>query len=347
MQKRVFASHPRYGGKYPGARDNQRTSQDETRELVEILMRSQFVSSLKTRKSVARWLERQRFVDENDPSRNDTLLFSNEGLAFWPTSPSWNTRLPIETGRCIESQPRRERPAPICRIVGDYIKPMWDGGRIKILLTLRNQPAWLASLYAQLGNEILWASQRDFEKRVDRLVEQEEPYLDWNGWVEDLVGTIGRENIMVKFVEDSVNADYWTDITAFCGISGGVDSDMTRDRGPRDNVRSRSDGMSWEVRKFDVSKVLANRNRRRLTAKDRTSKKRYVEQVGRIFNRLLDKCGRKSIRLDDRIREQVLSFVSSSNIKLESFAGKNLGEYGYYDAARHFDDGSDGEYDTK
>lgn len=55
---------------------------------------------------------------------------------------------------------------------------------VNVLLTIRNQPEWLASKYAQAAPKIYGASQEDFDSRIERYSKLDNKlWCDWGGWL--------------------------------------------------------------------------------------------------------------------------------------------------------------------
>lgn len=84
--------------------------------------------------------------------------------------------------------------------------------KIKILLTLRNQPQWLASLYAQHSG-VDSASTLDFERQVRNLMCDDSlnggGFLNWDKMVHDLYRAVGKDNVYVLLIEDINKLSYW------------------------------------------------------------------------------------------------------------------------------------------
>lgn len=76
--------------------------------------------------------------------------------------------------------------------------------QVNILLTVRRQPEWLASLYAQRSARIPMANQRDFEAYVLKLLDQEvlPMPLDLNRTLDELEAHLPKGNISIIPLEE-------------------------------------------------------------------------------------------------------------------------------------------------
>lgn len=81
--------------------------------------------------------------------------------------------------------------------------------RTKILVIIRRQDVLLASSYAQLSRKILFASQRDFEKRVQELLgnkfglpEDDFYSVEYYKLYQSLIASVGKENVCLLLLEE-------------------------------------------------------------------------------------------------------------------------------------------------
>lgn len=86
--------------------------------------------------------------------------------------------------------------------------------RVKVMVTLRNQPTWLGSLYAKDSHLIDGASQIDFEQKVHQLMDDKSlnrgGFLNWGKLVQDIWRIVGKENTYVLLLEEMNTSSYWT-----------------------------------------------------------------------------------------------------------------------------------------
>lgn len=151
----------------------------------------------------------KQYMVENDV---ENLIISNERLTS--RGGSFENRWPI--GVIDEHyNENNDRPLP------EFIKTLreyWDFGDVKVILGIRNQPEWLASLYVQRSYRIPGASQKDFECEVDNVLAKRGEYLEWNILIKELQNVLAEEMLQVLLIEDINNELFWRDIAEFTGI---------------------------------------------------------------------------------------------------------------------------------
>lgn len=97
--------------------------------------------------------------------------------------------------------------------------------RVRIILTLRNQPAWLASLYAQESPVIERPSAEDFEGKLSVLLERRDPRLAHDALVQALGLALEDGDLLVLFFEDGLQKNVFA-IEHFMSASFGVGGDF-------------------------------------------------------------------------------------------------------------------------
>lgn len=273
----------------------------------------------------------QAFADHSRHPK--TVVLSEEKLVSWPLSPTPGSRWPITTGLRSYSGTFRERPAPLVRLLREHGAALWPFGRIRILLTLRNQADWLASHYSQLSSRILNASQRDFEERVEHLTASRDPFLDWSGWVDDLAGVVGPDNLRILLMEEMDSPMFWADLANFLQLED-LGAEELASGGKKRNVRKDSAPGRWRLRQLKVKKAWAQgwskndsmRHRFLLKAIQR-SESLWIRPLLRAT---LDR-GRESwISLDEHLRDRILQRLGPSNERLAYQLGKDLRPLGYF-----------------
>jgi hypothetical protein len=122
----------------------------------------------------------------------------------WRCVESWATRIsqvfPNSYGRLILSNEvlstsNRFTNRPIIDFLARFQKTVWPQGRIKALLILRNQPARLASGYAQSSQSRVHPSQSDFEQHVEKFLRRRGHLLDYAAWVDGLRSVLGKKTL--------------------------------------------------------------------------------------------------------------------------------------------------------
>ena len=89
---------------------------------------------------------------------------------------------------------------------------------IGAVLTIRNQPEWLASKYAQASPCLFNAGQSDFEKRIKYFASSgNDLWCNWGRIVSEIDAAIGKNNVLVVCMEDIDKDFFWNDISDFSG----------------------------------------------------------------------------------------------------------------------------------
>lgn len=129
----------------------------------------------------------------------------------------------------------------------DLIAPKQD--YLSIILTIRRQPEFLASLYSQYTNRIPFAGTRDFERQVERILSRPGPsFLDYDWLVSaiedclepDFLGIFPLENFggenLIDALKEAMNLELASDESATLNL-------------PKHNVRRIDEKRPiWEVR---------------------------------------------------------------------------------------------------
>lgn len=113
---------------------------------------------------------------------------------------------------------------PIVRFLKKFKSQVWSDGDVKVVLIIRHPAKRLASSYAQVSNYNPYASQKDFERYVEKTLLRQKRYL--SGWVEDLFQNIGKENCCILLMEDIDRLEFWENLKYFCSLDGFEPKDM-------------------------------------------------------------------------------------------------------------------------
>ncbi|AVG23033.1 sulfotransferase [Pontimonas salivibrio] len=119
---------------------------------------------------------------------------------------------------------------------------------IQVLLTVRRQPEWLASLYAQRSRRILGASQEDFEDQLRRLLARDQlPIpLDFARTVSELELLIPVRSVLVLPIESISTLGYRRALSAFLGVE-----EPSPDVFEEKLNQRRRDSVTWNLRDAD------------------------------------------------------------------------------------------------
>lgn len=132
---------------------------------------------------------------------SDEVLVSEEALSRWVIDDESTVAWPFHDG--CWSLPR-VRPHPLSRRLAELRVATDDHFNVRIILTLRNQAHFMASLYAQQQREMFHPSQTDFEAKIARALDIDEPAFDWASLVEELRRSVGDDDVLILLHEDGI-----------------------------------------------------------------------------------------------------------------------------------------------
>jgi len=211
----------------------------------------------------------------------------------------------------------------------------WNFGRVRVLISVRNQAEKFASSYAQISDRRVGASQADFEQRVDSLIGTRSAYyrtgsgsaFDYEQLLRALRDAVGAQNVLLlpyELMRNDMEA-FLSEWFAFLGLPNegkSVIQAVKSVSGSKQNVRSTSDN-TWRIRERterDVPFIWL--------------------RPGRVFsalglpNKLLlrwpDFKRESEIRLTEELRNKIMDRYRESNRALERAIGMDLSQYGYY-----------------
>jgi len=326
IQQQVLAGLPNFLGKerYHDPPQTLSGTHEEDKMLHSVVKDFLWLSSKELQRRTDEWVSHvQKLASRNIPEQ--PLLISNEIFTEW----RGDTVEPWLYSPTPNKKRKRKKPMPLARFLGDYLIPAWGDGQVKVVITLRNQPEWLASLYAQQSDKIRYASQKDFEQQVANLISAEDPFLDWDSMVEEICSAVGRENVCVLLHEDMHQPAFWEDLISFMEIEDSACRPEINNT--RLNVR-KSSSNQWELMrpatptqrrlKYKWPKFLFP-----LTRSIVLSGLRKFEPVMRQFifaNRRGD-----SIELNEEIVEKIRNYVKPFNARLSQRLNRDLTDLGY------------------
>lgn len=230
---------------------------------------------------------------------------------------------------------------PIIDFLDQFNRTVWHEGRVKAILVLRNQPARLASGYAQGSQSRFHPSQADFERHVERFLKQRGHLLDYAAWVEGLRAALGKENVNVFLTEESRQFSFWEELQSFCRLEH-LDIDKMVEGGGNQNKRARSRD-SWAISPLDLqfkAKVIAEKPLNLLWPKRfaqgaRANVRRAaISTLAGVYGvraKRLDPIQRcTEIRLTPEVERLVREHVGEANKRLANQLGKDLKSLGYF-----------------
>lgn len=228
LQRSVFPHLECYlGGSEPGGHDRKLASE----------LRSRFqgkaghpdFESREWRREMREWWARVGGV------LPDKCFVSLEALFRWFDPVSGHPWPLMGDGKRYRSERRGRHP------LVDFTSALVEeigAGRVRLILTLRNQADFAISHYAQLSYRMLGPSQADFEEKIRELLGSPDPFFDWHATVAHLRGVLEPDGLLCPIFEDGLES-VAERIVDFVGETL-VDSSLTQS-----NVRSSSEG--WQI----------------------------------------------------------------------------------------------------
>lgn len=121
-------------------------------------------------------------------------------------------------------------------------------GELYILMTIRNQPEFLASHYSQHSNRYLQASTSHFEAFTNELLTKSSNNIDWLSWYKMLLHAVGKGRLLVLPVEGMGDQRYWQDLGNFCAYE--LKDYIVKGLGHANKKRLEG-GNKWRLRTFN------------------------------------------------------------------------------------------------
>lgn len=208
---------------------------------------------------------------------------------------------------------------------------------LKVLLTLRSQPQWLASLYAEQSNYIERASQEDFDQQVRRLLSDDSldggGFMNWGYLVQDLARVVGKNNLYVLLLEEINTYSYWKTLAEATDLQFDPKLYVSTSN-KRENVRS-DDSLEWSLRKRKNIMLHTQSYFRRpvdVVNNPLPSKKSIIPQSIRRVDWYWNLSRPNKFRLSAELFDDIRTFCSPFNQELARWLGRDfseLSELGY------------------
>jgi len=259
------------------------------------------------------------------------ICISDENIAHWPVNRrNQHNRHPLRhTPARWRSAPRRTRPIPVARLVKEHLVKAWSPhGQVKLCLVLRNQADWLGSLYAQRSNCIVFPSTGHFETQVSRMLEMDEPYLDWYSLVMELRDAVGEDALTILFFEEAGTEIFWSRLGGFFGVT---DADWKAFALGAHRVNERRKGdEGWRIRPLFLLLLIYQTYTQHWSAVRRQLFYRTTHHFFRsVVAPTLELFRKKSFVLTDECRSRIKMHCHESNAKLAQIVSRDLGTMGY------------------
>lgn len=287
------------------------------------------------RKRTAAYLDTVERVADNLNIERSYLLYSREMLTMWKTKFTHGSCRPILTSPKNFNRGKRIRPWPVASYIQNYLVPAWNRGQVKVLLTLRAQQTWLASVYAQNSHRILGASQHDFEHQIEQMIDREDPYIKWMGLLEDLSTAIGPDNLHVVLLEDLKYQpnEYWGQIAGF--LQENIPFETHPEKAIPARIKKSDEEDTWPLR--SVGPILKREFEELTYWRNKNSFVTYAKKaLGRIEKELYSSFLEKLIferdeyiYLSENLTRQILYYVKDDNARICNYLGRDITEFGY------------------
>lgn len=328
IQKKVLQSFPGYIGR---KEDN---DDDVFRQEFSALTPSDSLQQWE--KNIKLWADRLIQHKEQKYPEAEKLIISDENLSR--ITPNGRPQRPIgpDTNNLWGIKDRH----PIVKHLAKLREGLWPYGETKVLFTIRNQPDWLGSTYAQSSHMMRKPSQKDFEGQVRRVLETGDNYIDWSSWIDELEHAVGSQNVGILLMEEMAGFEYWRDIESFLGIEGEGFSQYSMGNSPKENAR-RVSPSSWGVRKFTGHTAKARKYFTYEWGKGDGPVSRRVAYSGSVmvtryildpFTRVIDNPFSRpdKISMSEGLRKEIVEYCKPFNEKLAKQLGRtDLAEKGY------------------
>ncbi len=234
----------------------------------------------------------------------------------------------------MQSYPEGARPVLpelYTHLASDHIcglsKYGWGNrGRVRVMVTLRNQTSWLGSKYAQNSDRRSNAGQEDFENFIRCVIDDESSagrhFLDYDRLYEDLCSIVGRENVLFLMCEEIGQPSFKTSFMHWTGYTG---FDHEPDTGVKHNVR-RVESNKWKTR--PNSRIVRSRPFEIL---DYTAKRVFGLDIRKPVKKVVAAISHTEIiELTPRMSSYIQEHYRDSNERLDRKLNLGLKNYGYY-----------------
>lgn len=298
LQEHVFSHLPAYLGRcraqYGGYGHNVVTR--------ELLRARKLLLTEDNGRPFRQWISQLR--DQVAPNEKSVLL-SDEGLCQGLTG--------LEPFMIPIRQAANEfwRSPPLLSFIERISREVGPEWRLRIILTIRNQSDYLASLYARRSDRMPGAGQEDFELQVNSILSGGQDWADWALWIEHLISAIGEENLCVLPLERITDSVYYQRLSEFL-----ADSELML-----------PDGVFESVAVENARGKVGEHGTKRLAPLESSIKERLADAG--LWHLDLDKWRGESVTLTHEIREVVKDAYAHPNRRLHELVDIDFSGLGY------------------
>ena len=322
LQNKVFAYLPNYLGisqTYNFLHDRR----FDCHKLLDIF--TKFSKGRKVDDDILKWMHKVKEINTGSTSTCNNLILSNE--YFFEGYLNYIPEFPL-----VKYRKRKYKGLiPIVQFISK-LSELWSDGNVRVILTLRNQPEWIASKYSQATNKILGASQKDFEKRIDNFIGISDPiWADWSEWVRQLQSIAGENNVCVLLIEEMGVVNFWRELGQFLEVDLFQYNDYLKNK-QLQNVKRTTNNI-WSIQRFRTSKALEKKWPQRSLKCFRyptlASLRRADQIVSPIITTLITRKRNEYICLTEDLRQKISDYVTPCNKRLSEQLGRDLSGFGY------------------
>lgn len=183
------------------------------------------------------------------------------------------------------------------------IKRSWRyvyGGRVRILLGIRDPVCLLPSEYAQQSRFITNPCTADFERRVRLYIEQGNDYTNYEKWTELLFELVGKPNMLMIPTETLNRTDIFLRIADFIE-SGSCHSQIESDVPQKTNSR-RKNKDEWGLRVLSADRIIKE------VVSKRYRKNRIYRALRLAMRKTFDRDRLDSIILSQQTRNMIIDY---------------------------------------
>lgn len=325
-QKKIFTQHPSYNENFISP-----VSDDLKSSFRDLVM-----DNKKKKSHYREWANRVYELHKKQNNSSSCIVHSDEGVCEYRYGNSAEklAKHPFKIDFWGNYRSYTTTEPPILPFLNQFSTEAWPYGDVRVILTVRNQASWLASYYAQISNKILNASQKDFEKQVNRIIDSNDIYMDWSLWIEQLQKIVGQKNLCVLLLEDIKTDSYWDDLLSFIDLDRKNVSLDFLGNGEKVNKRKK-DSYSWKIRSSkSITKYLFNHYWPESTAPALRQKavdinKKNGSYVDPLYRSIFDRKRGKKIRMTDELKNKIKNYTNPFNRKLEELLDRDLKHLGY------------------
>lgn len=305
LQTFVF---PQYDN-YLGQMGRKKPSKCPASELAKIYQRP----ASRRLSSMERWLE-------HSFQARRSVIISDESLSNWAR----------HSGALESPVAHRSRPHPVIDFLAEIKGIMGENGTLQVIVTFRNQPDLLASLYSQLWRKSRDLSQGDFDFRVGRIINSGDNALCHGTFYSELRATLGEANVLVNIFERGLDENA-SAIRAFLGSpirgSGGAELPIENRRNSGPGKWTAGAGpRSWGD--LALSRKIASRLGPE-NFRTREFLRAAMVWMDRHGPNPLGAVSAATINVSERLRHEILWCYREDNRRLENLVGAQLSGFGY------------------